>query len=184
MTGRLSDIARRFFRSARGAILVETLIVVPVIVVFAVGVVEFGAIFLQRLEMQAGVRDAARYWSRCIEENSCSVQTAENIAFYGVPVPVGTTGCTGTAELRVPNWCRRTTEADPDIDFIPDDAYENAVRSIPGATADDPSTIPKVKVRGRLVYQGSPVFRLLSNDEVSIAEPILFYEYEQRHIGW
>lgn len=184
MTDRLSDILRRFLRSARGAILVETLIVLPVVVVFAVGVIEFGAIFVQRMEMQAGVRDAARYWSRCVEENTCSVEVAENIAFYGDPLPDGTTGCAGTAELRVPNWCRRTTSADPDIDFVPDNAFENAVRVISPTSAGEPPTIPKVKVRGRLIYKGSPVFRLLSSDNVTIAEPILLYEYEQRHIGW
>lgn len=165
VAGRLSDIAKRFIRSARGAILVETIIVVPVVTVFAAGIVEFGSIFWQRHQLQIGVRDAARYWSRCIgnpELSSCSIQKARNMAFYGTAEPpADQIGCTSPL-LRVRGWCN------------------NSQLVINPATA--PANISAnnlFTVTGTVTYQGSPVFRLLQIDPIEFS-----YTYEQRFIGW
>jgi len=75
---------RSFAFGTEGALLTETLIVVPVITIFAVGILEFGNVFWQRHQVQVGVRDAARYWSRCRAAapfNTCSPEIAQNLAF-------------------------------------------------------------------------------------------------------
>lgn len=136
--------------------------VVPVVTIFAIGVVEFGSIFWQRQQMQTGVRDAARYLSRCIPDplvSNCSLDKARNIAFYGTIAPTAP-GCT-SRELRVRGWCTaaQLTVSPPAID--PDDLPEELV------------------VTGTVTYSGSPLFQFLR------IEPIPFtYRMEVRYIGW
>lgn len=165
VAGRLSDIAKRFARAARGAILVETIIVVPLVTVFAAGIVEFGSIFWQRHQMQIGVRDAARYWSRCIGDDtlsSCSLAKARNMAFYGTAEPDLGKGPCEPSILRVRNWC------DPSELLI-----------TPSTPPEDISATNVFTVTGTVAYEGSPVFRLLG------IKPIEFtYTYQQRYIGW
>ncbi len=81
----------------QGAVMVEVLMVVPIMLVFALGVLEFGALFWERQLMQTGVRDAARYLARCNPAFSpCSIAEARNIAFFGNPA--------GEGALRLPVW--------------------------------------------------------------------------------
>ncbi len=47
-------------RDSRGAALVETAIVLPLLLMFVFGVVDFGAVFSNRTSTNQGVRDAAR----------------------------------------------------------------------------------------------------------------------------
>ena len=65
---------------------------VPIITLFAVAVLEFGIAFWERQQLQAGVRDAARYWSRCntlsATAGSCSVPKATAIASRNGVLPV------------------------------------------------------------------------------------------------
>lgn len=65
---------------------------VPIITLFAVAVLEFGIAFWERQQLQAGVRDAARYWSRCSSlsstAGSCSVAQATAIASRNGVLPV------------------------------------------------------------------------------------------------
>jgi len=164
-----ASLLSRFRTSERGAILVEALIAIPVVTIFAVGLLEFGVLFWERQQMQAGVRDAARYWSRCSSTastaGSCSIVTARNIAFYGTPVAPGTTPATDTAPcpggVRVSNWCRAA-----DLDIQP---------ATPPATPG--STV--VTAQGRLLYSSSPMFTLLD-----IAPITVRYNYSMRYLGW
>lgn len=153
----------RFFRSAKGAILVETLLVVPVVTIFAIGVVEFGSIFWQRQQLQAGVRDAARYWSRCTPDplvSSCSLIKARNIAFYGTPAP-NVTGCDSTS-LRVRGWCQ-----------------DNQITIAPNPPPTEFGAEDVVTVTGTATYTGSPIFGLLQIGNVQFS-----YTHEERYIGW
>lgn len=155
----LSALLRKFYLSTGGAILVETLLVVPVVTVFAVGVVEFGSVFWQRQQLQAGVRDAARYWARCTPDAaSCTEAKARNVAFYGTPAPDGTSVC------RVRGWC-----AAGQLTLLP------AADDLP-ASPDETSS---VVVTGTAIYSGSPIFGLLRLGNIEFS-----YRYEQRYIGW
>lgn len=151
----------RFRDDTRGAILVEALIVFPLLVVFCFGMFEFGSILWQREQIQVGVRDAARYWSRCRQTSGafateCSEQIARNIAFFGTPFPVA-----DSTPLRVPGW-----DGDP--------VTELEITPAKGALPPNPDRSDTVRVTGRLAYQG---FVYLQGNPIS-------YSAEARLIGW
>lgn len=129
-----------FLWENNGSILAEALIVIPVITIFAVGVVEFGNVFWQRHQLEVGVRDTARYWSRCTPSingipNNCSTAKARNLAFYGNP--------SGTGALRVPGW-------DEDSEL----------------TIDIASNI--VSASGTVDYNSSPLFGFLGISPITL----------------
>lgn len=141
--------------STEGAILAEALIVLPIVAVLAIGMLEFGSLFWQRQQMEVGVRDAARYWSRCRPDfGPCSIARARNIAFYGNPE--------GTGFLRVPNWYR-----DTDLTLAPE-----TPPAVPG-----PADV--VTAQGTLHYQGSPLSGLLGLDLLVVG-----YNHQERYVGW
>lgn len=169
VTRRLSALLRRFRRSTRGAILVETLIVVPVVVIFAVGLVEFGSLFWQRQQLQAGVRDAARYVSRCeteaVEMSNCSFDIARNLAFFGTTDPQPDT------PLRVRGWYE---DAQLAISLTDVNAAGAAVDA-----GDEDAVARLVTVTGTATYTGSPLFGLLRIADIEFA-----YSHQERFIGW
>lgn len=138
----------------------------PVVVIFAVGLVEFGSLFWQRQQLQAGVRDAARYVSRCEESRSnCTLDIARNVAFFGTPAPDPTT------PLRVRGWYR-----DEQLDIA-----VTAINAAGAAVSDDDATAVDrlVTVTGSTTYAGSPLFGLLR-----IASIPFSYSHQERFIGW
>lgn len=144
-------------REERGSVLTEALIILPVIVIFTAGVLEFGNVLWQRQQLQAGVRDAARYYARCRPTfNICSKDIARNIAFYGTPTPV-----IGTTPERVPGW------SDPTELTVSD----------PQGTMDPTTTV--ITVTGSNVYQASPWFAAFGINEITVE-----YTHQQRYIGW
>ena len=159
---RIAPLFSRFVNSTRGAILVEALLVVPIVTIFAIGIIEFGNVFWERQQLQAGVRDAARYWARChtwsevsgTNAQTCSIDTARNIAFYGKPF----LDSGGTNYLRVPNW------------FRPEDLT---------ITPETPQSGNMVEAVGVVDYENSPLFRFLQIGAIRMG-----YRYEQRYVGW
>ncbi|WP_353474343.1 pilus assembly protein [Salipiger sp. H15] len=153
---------RRGFRGdERGAVLVEALIVFPVMTIVTFGLLEVGNILWVREQMQAGLRDAARYWSRCRPEtvnftSSCSEAIARNIAFYGGP--------TTRTTLRVPGW---------------DDATEITISPAKADLPTNPAPGDLVVVSGQVVYSGSAAMTMLFGDAVTISHTV-----ELRQIGW
>ncbi|WP_226627592.1 TadE/TadG family type IV pilus assembly protein [Alloyangia pacifica] len=153
--------ARAFRDDERGSVFVEALIVFPVMTLVTFGLLEVGNILWEREQMQAGLRDAARYWSRCrpVTVNygsTCSEEYARNIAFYGAP--------TSGSVLRVPGWDEAS-----EITFTPSKA------DLP----TNPAPADLVVVSGQVVYSGSGAFDLLFGDALTIAHAV-----ELRHIGW
>lgn len=131
------------FRSGEdGAVLTEALVAVPFVTLFAAGVLEFGNIFWQRMQIDAGLRDAGRYMSRCRPrpepEPTCE-ETAKKIAFYG-------TQASGAA-LRIPGWGDNLA----DITIIPVD------------------TNGSITVQTSHVYRSSPIFSWLGIDQITIS---------------
>ena len=148
---------RSFISGTEAALLTETLIVVPVVTIFAVGILEFGNVFWQRHQVQVGVRDAARYWSRCrstVPFTTCTQDIARNLAFYGNPA--------GTGTPRVPGW---TDAADLTIE--------------PVTPPSNPGAGDIVTVTGSLTYTGSPLMRLIELEGFTFT-----YTHNQRYMGW
>lgn len=150
-----------FRRDSQGSILAEALVVIPVITLMAVSILEFGNVFWQRHLMEVGVRDAARYWSRCRNTiggatTNCNETIAKNIAFYGQPV---------ATNLRVPGW-----NLDSQITLVPATAADFPV---PASSTD------VVQVTGTLTYNASPLFGMLG-----LADIDLIVRHEERYVGW
>lgn len=162
-----ASLFSRFRTSERGAILVEALLIVPVITLFALAVVEFGFIFWERQQLQAGVRDAARYLSRCNVEAYtattpiCSLDKATALAtsyFY----PTGTTA--GVVANRMPGTVLPTIS----YSFDP-----------PLAQFQNITTDTVISVTGTFSHFESPAFSLLRLPAVPLT-----YKYSVRYIGW
>ncbi|MCG5481027.1 TadE/TadG family type IV pilus assembly protein [Sinorhizobium alkalisoli] len=146
----------RFWSTDDGAVLAEALIVVPFVTVFAAGILEFGNIFWERMQIDAGLRDAGRYLARCrptspTYTSTCSQATAKMIAFYGTQTP-----STGTA-LRVPGW--GPTLADITVNPV---------------GAGGTFTIETAHL-----YEASPLFGWLGIDAITIS-----VSHEERYMGW
>lgn len=151
---------RSFVSGTEGAILTETLIIVPVITIFAVGILEFGNVFWQRHQVQVAVRDAARYWARCLDVapfETCDLNIARNLAFYGVP-----DADPAVDPLRVPGWVGGDDELRIQRQVLP-----------------LPSNIEVVTVTGTHTYTGSPLMRLIQIEAFDFS-----YTHQQRYIGW
>jgi len=102
MTGSLRQIRTclaGFFAEQGGVAMTEAIIAVPFLFIFAVGVLEFGALFWQREQIETGLRDAARYMARCRHDTATCEGTARNLAYYG------TSGWAGDEPPpRTPDW--------------------------------------------------------------------------------
>jgi Flp pilus assembly protein TadG len=94
----------RFWKEERGAILVEMTLITPLMIALSAGVFEFGNLIHQKLLIEAGLRDAARYAARCnsqlysdygLAAINCATN-AENIALYG--------NVAGSGTARVAGW--------------------------------------------------------------------------------
>lgn len=151
-----------FWSKEDGAVLAEALIAVPFVALFAAGILEFGNIFWERMQIDAGLRDAGRYMARCRPEPpasappvvyrpTCNEVTAKMIAFYGTQSPEA------GARLRVPGW-------GPDL---------AAITVVP-VDADGKTTISTSHL-----YQTSPLFGWLGIAAVTITS-----SHEERYIGW
>ncbi|WP_037435651.1 TadE/TadG family type IV pilus assembly protein [Sinorhizobium fredii] len=145
-----------FWLSEEAAGLTETIIVVPFVTVFAAGILEFGNLFWERMQIDAGLRDAGRYLARCrptspTYASTCSQTTAKLIAFYGTQSPAE------GAVLRVPGWGPNLT-----------DITVNAVGG------DGTFTIETAHL-----YQASPLFGWLGIGAITISA-----SHEERYMGW
>jgi Flp pilus assembly protein TadG len=100
----LRHLLKRFRREERGAAIVEMTLVTPLMISLAAGVFEFGNLIHQKLLIEAGLRDGARYGARCnsqmytdfgLAAPNCAIN-AENLAVFG--------NVAGTGNARVTNW--------------------------------------------------------------------------------
>ncbi|MET4690643.1 TadE/TadG family type IV pilus assembly protein [Sinorhizobium fredii] len=153
-----------FWLSEEAAVLTEAIIVVPFVTVFAAGILEFGNLFWERMQIDAGLRDAGRYLSRCRPESgtfepTCDRATARTIAFYGTQSPAD------GAKPRVPGW-----EDPGDIVILP---VENADGTVDISSGDT------ITVSTSHLYETSPLFALLGIEDITISA-----SHEERYMGW
>ncbi|QFI67790.1 hypothetical protein EKH55_2916 [Sinorhizobium alkalisoli] len=136
--------------------LTEALVAVPFVTLFAVGILEFGNLMWERMQIDAGLRDAGRYISRCRPTSptytaTCSEATAKTIAYYGTQTPA-----TGAA-LRVPGW-------GPSLGDI----------TVTPVSADGTITLATAHL-----YEASPLFGWLGIGAITIS-----VSHEERYMGW
>jgi len=95
---------RRFRRDSRGTALVEMALIAPLMLLLSAGVFEFGNLIHDKLLMEAGLSDAARFGARCnskmytdsgLAAIDCA-NIAANIAVFG--------NAAGTGNARINGW--------------------------------------------------------------------------------
>lgn len=150
-------------RDESGVALLETIIVLPVILVFLVGILEFSGLLLNKLQVETGLKEAARYLARCHEDNRtaglCSEAIARNIAVYGQP-DAGT-------NPRAYGW-------------KPEDIQINAPGGVTrSATSEDGEDFNVVRVSTNFSYPGSPLIGLIGFDGLTVQA-----SHEERVIGF
>ncbi|CTQ52073.1 hypothetical protein LP7551_00590 [Roseibium album] len=91
----LRAICKRFSDGVSGVVMTEAILSLPILVLLAAGVLEFGSVLWQREQIVTGLRDSIRYVARCRHADATCDTVARNIAYYG-------SSATGT--LRVPGW--------------------------------------------------------------------------------
>ncbi|MER9439143.1 TadE/TadG family type IV pilus assembly protein [Mesorhizobium sp. M0618] len=96
----------QFRRDHRGAVLVEMTLITPLMLILSAGVFEFGNLIHQKLLMEAGLSDAARFAARCNSQLyvdytdagftaiNCA-DIASNIAVFGEVANTGNPRVTG-----------------------------------------------------------------------------------------
>ncbi|WP_246800610.1 TadE/TadG family type IV pilus assembly protein [Mesorhizobium amorphae] len=97
---------QRFRRDHRGTTLVETALILPLMVPLSAGVFEFGNLIHDKLLMEAGLSDGARFAARCnskmyTDSGLAAIDCADiatNIAVFG---NVG-----GTGNPRIKGWLK------------------------------------------------------------------------------
>ena len=148
MLGVFGQLRGRFLRDEQGTALVEMALIAPLLVVLSAGVFEFGNMIQQKMLMQAGVNDAARFAARCNSQmytdfglaaiNRASL--AANIAVFG--------NASGTGSPRVGGWA--TTNVTVDIANVADchDAVVSGVTQYRSVT----SQVCLVRVTNSKVY--------------------------------
>ncbi|APG85560.1 hypothetical protein SAMCCGM7_Ch2823 [Sinorhizobium americanum CCGM7] len=151
-----------FWLSEEAAVLTETIIVVPFVTLFAAGILEFGNLFWERMQIDAGLRDAGRYLARCRPESAtfeskCNVATAKRIAFYG-------TQSSAATRLRVPGWGLNIGDI-----TVPVDAEGNLTVDLDGTFT----------ISTTHQYKSSPIFAWLGIGDITISAA-----HEQRYMGW
>ena len=159
MMRRIRSLLAGLHRDTQGAVLAETIVVVPFVTLFSVGILEFGNMFWQKEQIETGLRDAARYLSRCQPSSptsgfvsQCSETIARRIAYYGSP------SASATAQ-RVTGW----TPARSPITF------QYPIRN--GQKV--------VVAQSSLLYSASPLFGWLNLDAITIQA-----YHEERYVGW
>lgn len=108
---------REFAGCGQGVALTETIIILPIVVLFSFAVIEFGSFLAAKSRVEAGVRDAARFLARCRGDSTiCNVGAARNVAAYGTIAPNGSLRVHG---WRDPSRCNLTGPPDPCIAVMP-----------------------------------------------------------------
>jgi Flp pilus assembly protein TadG len=102
---RFRRLIGRFHSDQRGSVLVEMTLITPLMVALSGGVFEFGNLIHQKLLMEAGLNDAARFAARCNSQLYADAglaidcaDRAKNIAVFG--------NYAGTGTARVPGWAK------------------------------------------------------------------------------
>lgn len=168
MIGALYHHLHRFRREQRGTALVEMALIAPLMLILSAGVFEFGNLIHQKLLMEAGLSDGARFAARCntqLYANAGLVidcdDIATNIAVFG--------NAAGTGSARISGWQKAdvtVTVADPVSN--PLDCH-NAVDS--AGVVQYRSTTAQVcivRAAGTLDYSGVGMLSLLSIGTITL----------------
>ncbi|WP_224654989.1 TadE/TadG family type IV pilus assembly protein [Mesorhizobium sp. CO1-1-2] len=148
---------QRFRRDHRGTTLVETALILPLMVPLSAGVFEFGNLIHDKLLMEAGLSDGARFAARCnsqmYTDNGLAAidcaSIATNMAVFG--------NVAGTGSARVKGWVK----ANVTVTIAAPASCHDAV--VAGATQYRSTTtqVCIVRAAGTFAYSGIGMLSLL-----------------------
>lgn len=161
----LFHLIDRFRRDSRGAVLVEMTIVAPLMLTLSAGVFEFGNLIHDKLLMEAGLTDGARYGARCnsqmyTDSGLAAINCADlatNIAVFG--------NVAGTGNARVSGW----QKANVTVTIAASASCHNAV--VAGVTQYR-STTPQVcivRAAGTYPYTGVGMLALIGIGPITLS---------------
>lgn len=175
---KIFTILKTFGRDEGGAVLVEMTVITPLMILLSAGVFEFSNLIHQKLLIEAGLHDAARYYARCNEglyeddgDEDTSIDcdsNAQDIALYGL---------IGGGTPRVGGWSGPVLVS---IDLT-------ANNTDPNTGLQDyryaESNVETVRITTSFSYAGTGLFTYLVN-RLGLSPIILSAAHEERYIGW
>jgi Flp pilus assembly protein TadG len=167
---RLVSVIRRFRREERGTALTETAIMMPFLLILSAGVFEFGNVIYQKLLIEAGLRDGARYLARCDVTFNTSIPSCEDFA-RNIAACGGTEACTTTSS-RVSGWGPGHIVIEYHVTDNPLDAD-----GLPAYRGD--ATIRTVELRTTFNYTGTALLNFIGVPGINLGAA-----HQERYIGW
>ncbi|MER9726053.1 MULTISPECIES: TadE/TadG family type IV pilus assembly protein [unclassified Mesorhizobium] len=161
----LSRHLDRFRRDQRGAVLVEMTLITPLMLFLSAGVFEFGNLIHDKLLMEAGLSDGARYAARCNSQMytdyadagftaiDCA-DIAANIAVFG--------NAAGALPARVAGWGK--TDVTITIGTSCHNAVELGVTQYRSTTAQ----VCIVRAAGTFAYSGVGMLSLIGVGPITL----------------
>ena len=152
---------RSIWRNNGGSALIETALILPVLIIFIFGVLEFSWLICQQHMISAGISDAARYIARSSTPNNPTIsQDAKNLA---------TTGAVDGTVLRVRGW--RADDVDISYSIISNPAGNDGLTDLRGGPAIESVTVSTTFTVPSLGFfnilgLSPPTFRVLHQERV------------------
>ena len=152
---------RPIWRNNEGSALIETAIILPVLIIFIFGVLEFSWLIYQQHMISTGISDAARYIARSTTPNDPTVkQDAKYLA---------TTGAVDGTVLRVQGW--KADNVDISYSFISNPAGNDGLTGLRGGPAIETVTVSTTFTVPSLGFfdilgLSPPTFRVLHQERV------------------
>ena len=152
---------RSIWRSNGGSALIETALILPVLIIFIFGVLEFSWLICQQHMISTGISDAARYIARSTTPNDPMIkQNAKYLA---------TTGAVDGTVLRVRGW--KADDVDISYSFISNPAGNDGLTGLRGGptiesvTVSTTFTVPSLGFFD-ILGLSPPTFRVLHQERV------------------
>ncbi|RWK54913.1 MAG: pilus assembly protein [Mesorhizobium sp.] len=159
----------RFRREQRGTALVEMAVIAPLMLMLSAGVFEFGNLIHEKLLMEAGLSDAARFAARCnsqlytkagLAAINCA-DIAANIAVFGNPA--------GTGSARVSGWQKAGgTSNNATVTIAAPASCHDAVQAGVTQYRSTAAQVCIVRAVGNYPYSGVGMLSLLSIGTITL----------------
>ncbi|WP_032808679.1 TadE/TadG family type IV pilus assembly protein [Mesorhizobium sp. WSM1293] len=175
MLAGLSSILRRFGLEERGAVLVEMTLITPLMISLSAGVFEFGNLFHQKLLIETGLNDGARYAARCNQTFNPSLDCATYAANIAA---TGTYNCGGNCGIasRVTGWLPTAVAVDPNYLVIP---VTTDVSTGLQNYSSSSLNVRVVRLSTSFTYTGASLLNYLGLGPITFSAA-----HEERYIGW
>ena len=152
---------RPIWRDNEGSALIETALILPVLIIFIFGVLEFSWLICQQHMISTGVSDAARYIARSSTPNDPTIsQGAKYLA---------TTGAVDGTVLRVQGW--KASDVDISYSFISNPVGNDGLTGLRGGPTIGSVTVSTIFTVPSLGFfdilgVSPPTFRVLHQERV------------------